>query len=1222
MRDIENISLLDLISLENLQQIQDAFAEATGVASIITDLSGVPITAASNFSQVCELVRATTKGYQHCITSDRELGERAKVLMRPTFQECLSCGFADASAPIIVGGQHIANWLIGQTNVMEAGRDRIAAYAREIGADVEQMVAAYRTIPGMPIEKFQKILDLLWHFAREISTAGYNILQLQQDIAQREQVEAALQESERRMADIIDFLPDATLVLDKDGVVQAWNRAMEQLTGVSAAQMVGKGNYEYAIPFYGERKPLLIDQVRNPAGQNLEERYIEVQQVGHTMSGAVYVTLKGQERYLTINAAPLYDSAGNIIGAVETIRDETSRRRLEVQVEQSLVRRAKQVETSTEVAQQIAAAPAVDELFKTVVNLVQDRFGYYHVHIYMIEDDYLVMREGVGEAGRVMKAAGHKIVRIAEKSLVARAARTGQPVLISNVTQEPGWLPNRLLPHTQSELAVPIKLGDEVLGVLDVQSDLVDGVTAEDELLLAGLCGQIASAIQTTQLLEETTIFRTFAETSGQGIAMATLDGKMTYVNPTLRQLLGIDPTTPLNQRSYTSFYPHQYQIRLEREVFPTVRKEGRWQGESVLQARDGRLIPVLEDFFVIRAEDGQPLYLADIVTDIPQRKRTEADLEDRVRELTALQQVMSREGWAAWQKTSAFQPHYLFDQISVHSPAELPLADSLPATGQNDRSNGITVTAPIQLHQDAVGLLGVVDDPANPLTPEELTLVEEVSEQVALALENARLFSQTQQALSEQQSTASLLSERVKELNCLNDIGREVVENPPIPEFLEWVTQRIPPAMQYPEQVCVAIEYQEVVYGNPAALETTAKIVNGLRVSGQVVGRIHIAYLQPHNFVDEESALLGSIASRVSSYIESHQLNEQTHLALAEVRQSQEFLRTLINNIPLPIFYKNRQGAYLGFNKAFLDYLGLPEEAVMGKTVFDLNTDQELAARYHQADLELFDNPRVQVYEAAVKYADGSLRNVIFNKAPFHHSDGSIAGLIGTMVDITDRQQAEEIIQRERSLLRAVIDSIPDLVFFKDTQSVYLGCNKAFEDFAGRPENNLVGQTDVDMFGAEVGNFFREMDLQMMAESQARRNEEWVDYPDGRHRLLDTLKAPFFNREGVTLGIIGISRDITERKQIEETLRENEARLSEATNIAQLGYWELDFETQLFTFTDQLYALLRTTAAQEGGYQMPVMQYAQKFVHPDDAHLVGDEVERSSIHDLNFSPN
>ncbi len=173
---------------------------------------------------------------------------------------------------------------------------------------------------------------------------------------------------------------------------------------------------------------------------------------------------------------------------------------LEHEIQSSLERRSRQVQTSTEIAQKIATTPGLEDLFRRVVNLVQERFGYYHVHVYTLEDDQLVMQEGTGKAGQNMKEFEHKIPFSAEKSLVAQAAREKNPVLVSDVYREPHWLPNPLLPETKSEIAAPIKLGDEVLGVLDVQNDRVGSLKQEDQILLMGLCGQIAVAINNHRL--------------------------------------------------------------------------------------------------------------------------------------------------------------------------------------------------------------------------------------------------------------------------------------------------------------------------------------------------------------------------------------------------------------------------------------------------------------------------------------------------------------------------------------------------------------------------------------------------------------------------------------------------------------------------------------------------------------------------------------------------
>ncbi len=187
--------------------------------------------------------------------------------------------------------------------------------------------------------------------------------------------------------------------------------------------------------------------------------------------------------------------------ANKLLREEVvEKRRLEQQIATSLKRRARQVQTSTDVSQRIAATPSLADLFRQVVNQVQEQFGYYHAHVYTLSGDDLVMQEGTGQVGRRLKEAGHKIPLLAEQSLVARAAQWGEPVLVQDVSQDSNWLPNPLLPETCSEIAVPIKLDGEILGVLDVQSNQVGGLNPEDQILLMGLCGQIAVAINNHRL--------------------------------------------------------------------------------------------------------------------------------------------------------------------------------------------------------------------------------------------------------------------------------------------------------------------------------------------------------------------------------------------------------------------------------------------------------------------------------------------------------------------------------------------------------------------------------------------------------------------------------------------------------------------------------------------------------------------------------------------------
>lgn len=191
-------------------------------------------------------------------------------------------------------------------------------------------------------------------------------------------------------------------------------------------------------------------------------------------------------------------------------------------------------------------------------------------------------------------------------------------------------------------------------------------------------------------------------------------------------------------------------------------------------------------------------------------------------------------------------------------------------------------------------------------------------------------------------------------------------------------------------------------------------------------------------------------------------------------------------------------------------------------------------------------------------------------------------------------RLNAELVLQS--ALLRSIIDTIPDLIFYKDTNSVYIGCNKAFERFAGRPEQEQVGKTDFDFFDSEVAEFFRQKDCEMMEGGQARSNEELITYPDGHRVLLDTLKTPFWGPDGTLLGLVGISRDITERKEKEQQIEEKNAELERFTYTVShdlksplvtissfIGYLETDIKTGAQTRIDEDIDYIRTAADKMG---------------------------------------
>jgi len=177
----------------------------------------------------------------------------------------------------------------------------------------------------------------------------------------------------------------------------------------------------------------------------------------------------------------------------ETLKD------LEIRIED----RTRALETSTEVSRRLSTILDQDQLVREVVEQLRSAFGYYHAQIYLFDElkQNLEMVGGTGDAGRTMLARGHTIE--GGRGLVGRAAQTNQIVLISDISRAVGWLPNPLLPDTKAEVAVPIAVGDEVLGVMDVQHNVADGLSQQDANLIQAIANQVAVAVTNAQAYEQ-----------------------------------------------------------------------------------------------------------------------------------------------------------------------------------------------------------------------------------------------------------------------------------------------------------------------------------------------------------------------------------------------------------------------------------------------------------------------------------------------------------------------------------------------------------------------------------------------------------------------------------------------------------------------------------------------------------------------------------------------
>ncbi|MBN1450467.1 MAG: GAF domain-containing protein [Anaerolineales bacterium] len=250
-----------------------------------------------------------------------------------------------------------------------------------------------------------------------------------------------------------------------------------------------------------------------------------------------------------------------------------------VSLEQRVAARTRALATSSEVSRRLSTILNRKELVIEVVEQVKAAFGYYHAHIYLLEGDELVMAGGTGDAGAAMLADGHKLPK--GRGLVGRAAESNETVLVPDTTQDPDWLPNPLLPDTRSEAAVPILVGTQVLGVLDVQHDVPDGLGQEDVDALQSIANQVAVAMQNIAQYEKTQkVAADLGVVASVGIAASSI----TEADRLLQEVVD------LSKQSFGLYHAHIYLLNESGDTLKLASGAGEVGRQMVAE---GRAIPL-----------------------------------------------------------------------------------------------------------------------------------------------------------------------------------------------------------------------------------------------------------------------------------------------------------------------------------------------------------------------------------------------------------------------------------------------------------------------------------------------------------------------------------------------------------------------------------------------------------------------------------------------------
>jgi PAS domain S-box-containing protein len=260
------------------------------------------------------------------------------------------------------------------------------------------------------------------------------------------------------------------------------------------------------------------------------------------------------------------------------------------------------------------------------------------------------------------------------------------------------------------------------------------------------------------------------------------------------------------------------------------------------------------------------------------------------------------------------------------------------------------------------------------------------------------------------------------------------------------------------------------------------------------------------------------------------------------ELREKEALLNGVIDNLPALIFLRDKAGRYILTNKEFDQRHGIQPGSALGKTP-DTLVSKETSDEFLAADQKILKGGAVVSKEIEMTYGDGATRTVLTNKFPILGQDGKPVAVGVVSTDITERKRAEDALRQSESQLRAIVDNSPSYIYIRDTEGRYQLVGKELCRLLGTTSDEIKGKTPSDFYAPGMADTFLAKDREVMKTGQPFATEMAVTYPSGESRTVISTKFPLFEAGNTPTGVCAIVIDITERKKIEDALRESEER-------------------------------------------------------------------------------
>ncbi len=930
------------------------------------------------------------------------------------------------------------------------------------------------------------------------------------DISDIKAAEEKLRKSERQMSQIINFLPDPTFVIDRQRRVIAWNRAIEDLSGVKAQDILGKGDHEYAIPFYGERRPVMIDLVDSWSDE-IADTYRDFKKKGDRLVSETLLPHKpiGNRHFLN-TAGPLYDEDGSVVGAIETIHDITDRRAAETTV--------KQLHAATQ--KNLAFTQALLSAIPTPV-FYKDTQGRYLGCNQAFAELMGVTSEHI--QGKTVHELwpGEKADQYHQKDLEL-IRHPGRQTYEYAVTDKNGC-------ERQVIFAKDTFCDDkgEIAGIVGAFTDITELRHAEANLRLMKHVLQNSPAV----------LFRW----------QATENWPVEYVTENVTQF-GYARQELLSGKVPFGVMVHPDDLpRVAEEVMAYSRRGVvDFKQEYRIVTKSGEIRWVDDRTMIERDESGHITHYQGVVLDITDKKIAQEEVHkrqlflesvlyhapDAVITLNAKQQIIDWNPGA--QKIFGYSRDEALgcelDGLVSRNDAYMEAAQKTRCLISGERVDGFES---VRHRKDGT--------PVNVIVAGSPIIIDgTLTGAVAMYTDITALKQAENEVRRNERMLRRIIDIVPSMIFVKNAEGRFLIANQAVADSYGLTVEALQGELHeaiHPDP----IQLKRMLAEDRKAIESGHRPTvteESYRDSAGSTRWLEVVKV-PGDAEDFGEPVVVGLATDITERCEAE----------ARIQDSEKRYRTMFENTGTGTVLSEADTTLSMVNSEFARMVGYPREAIEGKmswTRFIAPEDVKRMKTYH-ANRRKDPTSAPTQWECGVVDREGHLKRMLVKVRLIPGTQTSI----GSYLDISDRKQAEEALMEANRMLRLVLDTIPVRVFWKDRECRYLGCNQAFAADTALPSPEaLIGKDDYAMTWRDQAELYRSDDQAVMASGQARIDyEEPQTTPEGQTIWLQTSKVPMRDAQGNIIGMLGTYQDITERKHAAEELQRLRNYLSNIIN-------------------------------------------------------------------------